>query len=293
MKNKRRDSFIVAVDQRDLVDLSCIDSKIQPSKSSAKHICPNAFKNMVNKIADNFLDDPRDRKFYADNYRCWPPPIFIISVTLIELAVFTYYSIIDGDGSTPKDDLFVYRPDKRQEIWRFAFYMVIHAGWAHLFFNLVIQLLIGLPLEMVHGSVRIGVVYMAGVLAGSLGTSVFDPNVYLLGASGGVYALLSAHLANVVLNYNQMEFGLLRIFGLFVIASTDFGYAVYERYVVKDEYGQTSYVAHFAGAAAGLTLGLVVLKNFEQKLHEQFYWWLSLTIYLGCMISAIIFNVCI
>ena len=71
--------------------------------------------------------------------------------------------------------------------------------WLHLLFNLLVQVLVGLPLEMVHGSLRIGVVYMAGVLAGSLGTSVFDTEVYLVGASGGVYALLAAHLANVLL----------------------------------------------------------------------------------------------
>jgi hypothetical protein len=50
-----------------------------------------------------------------------------------------------------------------------------------------------------------------------LGTSVFDSDVYLVGASGGVYALLAAHLANVVLNYNQMELGMLRLFGIFVV----------------------------------------------------------------------------
>jgi hypothetical protein len=38
--------------------------------------------------------------------------------------------------------------------------------WLHLLFNLLVQVLVGLPLEMVHGSLRIGVVYMAGVLAG-------------------------------------------------------------------------------------------------------------------------------
>lgn len=36
-------------------------------------------------------------------------------------------------------------------------------------------------------------------MTGSLGTSVFDTDVYLVGASGGVYALLAAHLANVLL----------------------------------------------------------------------------------------------
>ena len=34
---------------------------------------------------------------------------------------------------------------------------------------------------------------------GSLGTSLFDMHVYLVGASGGVYALLAAHIANVML----------------------------------------------------------------------------------------------
>ena len=79
------------------------------------------------------------------------------------------------------------------------------------------QLLIGLPLEMVHGSGRIGVVYLAGVLAGSLGTSVFDSQVYLVGASGGVYALLAAHLANVLINYNNMQFGILRLVGVLFV----------------------------------------------------------------------------
>lgn len=53
--------------------------------------------------------------------------------------------------------------------------------------------------------------------SGSLGTSVFDTDVYLVGASGGVYALLAAHLANVLLNYNNMEFGIVRLIGIFVI----------------------------------------------------------------------------
>lgn len=89
--------------------------------------------------------------------------------------------------------------------------MVLHAGWFHLGFNVAVQLLFGLPLEMVHGSSRIACIYFSGVLAGSLGTSIFDPEVYLVGASGGVYALLAAHLANVLLNYHQMRYGVVRL----------------------------------------------------------------------------------
>ncbi|KAH0944814.1 hypothetical protein HN011_008214 [Eciton burchellii] len=127
---------------------------------------------------------------------------------------------VNTSGPVPIDSVFIYRPDKRLELWRFAFYMFLHAGWLHLLFNLGVQVVVGLPLEMVHGSLRIAAVYMAGVLAGSLGTSVFDTDVYLVGASGGVYALLAAHLANVLLNYNNMEFGIVRLIGIFVIASS-------------------------------------------------------------------------
>lgn len=79
---------------------------------------------------------------------------------------------------------------------------------------MLVQLLVGLPLEMVHGGSRVACIYFAGVLAGSLGTSVFDSDVFLVGASGGVYALLAAHLANVMLNYSNMQYGLLRVVGV-------------------------------------------------------------------------------
>lgn len=71
--------------------------------------------------------------------------------------------------SAPLYSLLIYRPDRRHEIWRFVTYMLLHMGWFHLAFNLLIQLLLGLPLEMIHGAGRIAAIYIAGVLAGSLG----------------------------------------------------------------------------------------------------------------------------
>ncbi|KYN28248.1 Protein rhomboid [Trachymyrmex cornetzi] len=262
-----------------------------------------------------------------------------IRCTVSRLGFFTYYTVAMGEvnpsGPVPIDSVFIYRPDKRLELWRFAFYMFLHAGWLHLLFNLGVQVVVGLPLEMVHGSLRIAAVYMAGVLAdmrmstvkfpdmswtrlvifivgqadcselwsgrytdratrcnhkSSLGTSVFDTDVYLVGASGGVYALLAAHLANVLLNYNNMEFGIVRLIGIFVIASADVGFAIYDRYAAEQMGPPVSYVAHLTGALAGLTIGLLVLKNFEQRLHEQLLWWVALGVYAACTIFAIMYN---
>ncbi len=44
-------------------------------------------------------------------------------------------------------------------------------------------------------------VYVSGVVAGSLWTSIFRPTVFLSGSSGGVYALITAHLGTVIMNF--------------------------------------------------------------------------------------------
>ncbi|XP_022916757.1 protein rhomboid isoform X2 [Onthophagus taurus] len=288
MTGKRTRSFKCAVHHRDR----------EVSSENDFHLLlvePTLFTRMVRAVAEEFLTDERDRKYFADQYTCWPPPIFVILITLVELAFFVYYTVTTGEmnssGPVPIDSIFIYRPDRRTEVWRFVLYMMLHAGWLHLGFNLVVQLLVGLPLEMVHGSGRVFVIYMAGVLAGSLGTSVFDTKVCLVGASGGVYALLAAHLANVLLNYVNMQCGILRLLGIFAIASCDVGYAIFSRYNVETLGPPVSYVAHLTGALAGLTIGLLVLKNFEQKLHEQLLWWVALGVYAACTIFAVLFNV--
>ena len=65
--------------------------------------------------------------------------------------------------------------------------------------NLIVQILLGIPLEMVHKWWRVLIIYFAGVIAGSLGTSIADPYVFLVGASGGVYAILLAHISSIIM----------------------------------------------------------------------------------------------
>ncbi|XP_032573718.1 protein rhomboid isoform X3 [Drosophila sechellia] len=304
MSGKRTRSFKCAVHHRDREVCSENDFQLVLNE-------PPLFRKMVHAVAMEILPEERDRKYYADRYTCCPPPFFIILVTLVELGFFVYHSVVTGEaaprGPIPSDSMFIYRPDKRHEIWRFLFYMVLHAGWLHLGFNVAVQLVFGLPLEMVHGSTRIACIYFSGVLAGSLGTSIFDPEVFLVGASGGVYALLAAHLANVLLNYHQMRYGVIKLLHILVFVSFDFGFAIYARYAGDElqlgsssEFlaidqtetpGAVSYVAHLAGAIAGLTIGLLVLKSFEQKLHEQLLWWIALGTYLALVVFAIAFNI--
>ncbi len=45
--------------------------------------------------------------------------------------------------------------------------LLLLLSWWHLVFNVVVQLLVGAPLEMKHGPIRIATIYMSGVLAGT------------------------------------------------------------------------------------------------------------------------------
>ena len=54
-----------------------------------------------------------------------------------------------------------------------------------------------------------------------LSTSVLDPEVGLLGASGGVYSLLAGHLANLVINFNSQALGPVRLVATLAVASLE------------------------------------------------------------------------
>ncbi|KAH8234619.1 hypothetical protein KR032_000736 [Drosophila birchii] len=211
-----------------------------------------------------------------------PPPVFIVLASLLEIVVFVCVGC-----EPPEDSLLVYRPDQRLQLWRFLSYALLHASWRHLGFNVLTQLLFGLPLELVHGSLRTGIIYMAGVLAGSLGTSVVDSEVYLVGASGGVYALLAAQLASLLLNFGQMRHGVVQLMAVIVFVVCDLGYSFYTRELEVQHLQarpSVSYIAHMTGALAGISVGLLLLRQLDGGLRPRPLRWLALGVW--CLFSA-------
>ncbi|XP_047579769.1 rhomboid-related protein 2 isoform X4 [Lutra lutra] len=158
----------------------------------------------VHRVVSKWMLPEKVRRTYLERANCLPPPVFIISVSLAELAVFIYYAVWKPQKQWITLDTgilespFTYNPKKREQAWRFVSYMLVHAGVQHIVGNLIMQLALGIPLEMVHKGLRVGLVYLAGVIAGSLASSIFDPLKYLVGASGGVYALMGGYFMNVL-----------------------------------------------------------------------------------------------
>ncbi|CAH0549002.1 unnamed protein product [Brassicogethes aeneus] len=230
---------------------------------------------------------------YEDEYSCIPPPVGMIIISLMEIVMFCVDEASKFDStrsaSGPTAYWFIYDPDNRKEVWRYITYMFVHVGVLHLTVNLLVQILLGIPLEMVHRWWRVLIVYFAGILAGSLFTSIVDPTVRLAGASGGVYALMTAHVATIIMNWNEMSFPLGQLLVFLIVAASDIGTAIYNRYVLDIE-EHIGYAAHFAGAVVGLLVGINVLRNLSVNRTEKIIWHISIVLYVLLMGICIVWN---
>lgn len=158
-----------------------------------------------------------------------------------------------------------YTPLHRHEIWRYLTCMFVHEDVFHILSNVFVQLLVGIPLELVHSSWRVVIVYTAGVIGGTLGASVCNPTRSLIGASGGDFALVAAFIPTLILNWREIKDRLLYC-ALFTIL---FIFLMLPQLLFKNE--NVSQKAHMFGAIAGTLVGTLVLKNlkvedFERKL---------------------------
>ncbi|XP_047920586.1 rhomboid-related protein 3 isoform X1 [Anser cygnoides] len=282
MSNKRSNSFRQAILQ---------GNRRLCSKALLEETGLSLSQRLIRHVAYETLPREIDRKWYYDSYTCCPPPWFMITITIVEVAFFLYNGVVlDRFVLQVTHPLYLknallYHPQLRAQAWRIE----------HLGLNVVLQLLVGVPLEMVHGAARISFVYVAGVVAGSLAVSVADMTAPVVGSSGGVYALVSAHLANIVMNWSGMkcQFKLLRMAVALICMSFEFGRAVWLRFhpSAYPPCPHPSFMAHLGGVMVGITLGVIILRNYEQRLQDQTLWWIFLSIYLIFVVFAIFWNI--
>ncbi|KAK6052481.1 peptidase, S54 family [Cooperia oncophora] len=211
---------------------------------TSKEAQSSQVKRALYYIADQVIT-PQQRvevHSYIDEYTCCPPPLFILTITIVEMAVFFYYYYTER--IPPGEDIFtfcagchvdnhigplLFAPKLRAQVWRFLTYALLHAGLLHLLGNMVVQIVIGVPLEIVHKPWRIGPLYLMAVLTGALLQYTLDPAVYVVGASAGVYALLTAHLANIFINWAEMPYHWVRLALISIFLTFDIGSAIFRR----------------------------------------------------------------
>lgn len=235
-----------------------------------------------------------DKRSYLHEYKCCPPALFMVTAAIVEIGVFIFYAYDMGVPITPNAPAplyspLIYNPYRRYEAWRYISYALIHSGYMHLTMNLVMQTILGLLLELVHGWWRVGLIYMSGVLAGSLSQSLAMPRAYLAGASGGVYAIVYAHLGNLLLNWSEMEFRWLQLVICLGLSVGDISIALWDTYGSATP-SNTGHLAHLGGAIAGVLVGIYVLRNLKKRRWERYCWWVALVLYFLLIGAGVILN---
>lgn len=160
-----------------------------------------------------------------------------------------------------KDHLAIYIPPSDEtRWWTFFSASLVHSDSAHLWSNMVPLMTLGLLVEILHGTLPAALVFWLGGTTGTLMESVWwvpEPNVQtrLLGSSGGVFALVAAQLAHLLLNWGQVAFRVTYLVGvlcyialLIALAALDDGYSV-------------AHAAHWFAFVQGLFIGLIALQN--------------------------------
>jgi membrane associated rhomboid family serine protease len=101
------------------------------------------------------------------------------------------------------------------EVWRLVTSGFLHAGLAHILFNMYALYILGSMLEPAVGRLRFALIYFVSLLAGSFGALLLQPVGYTVGASGAIFGLMGA--AVVIMRnrgINPMESGLGLIIGI-------------------------------------------------------------------------------
>ncbi len=80
----------------------------------------------------------------------------------------------------------------QHEYWRIFTSGFLHAGFFHIFVNMLSLWFIGQMLEPAIGRVNFAAVYLASLFAGSFGALLFQPDALTIGASGAIFGVFGA-----------------------------------------------------------------------------------------------------
>jgi membrane associated rhomboid family serine protease len=142
--------------------------------------------------------------------------------------------------------------------------LFIHMGPVHLLGNLVFLLIFGLPAERVMGPWRFGLLFLAGGALANLAAALLmgAPARAIIGASGGVSAVIGAYLAlfpnarlgvvvplGVWLEFIKVPAALL--IGLWALLQLGFTF-------MGPRFGAVAWWAHLAGFALGLAYAITL-----------------------------------
>ncbi|NXI51646.1 RHBL1 protein, partial [Chloroceryle aenea] len=222
------------------------------------------YKRFVRYVAYEILPCEMDRRWYFYQHRTCPPPVFMAAVTLTQIIVFLCYGarlnkwVLQTYHPEYMKSPLVYHPGHRARAWRFLTYMFMHVGLEQLGFNALLQLMIGVPLEMVHGILRISFLYLAGVLAGGGRTVPIGPCHQPQGGHRDMHPQISGGCPQMLATCSRSH---------------------------------PSLSASLGPGGWGGNAALTILRSYEESLQDQCGWWVLLLSYGTFLLFAVFWNI--
>lgn len=162
--------------------------------------------------------------------------------------------------------------DYSPQIYTIFTSMFIHAGFAHIFGNMIVFFFIGTALEERIGGKKFIIIYLLSGICGALAHSFTDlgSSIPLVGASGAIFGIMGA----LVFAYPRDEVVMPIPLGFFMILRrvkvvyAVLLFAVLETIIVfLDVQDQTAHFAHLGGLIGGFILAAILLKG--RKTHTE------------------------
>mmetsp|Transcript_16954 Transcript_16954/g.36729 ORF Transcript_16954/g.36729 Transcript_16954/m.36729 type:complete len:456 (-) Transcript_16954:389-1756(-) len=173
----------------------------------------------------------------------------------------------------------------RAEVWRWWTYQFTHVSCSHVLSNTLMVVILGIPLEGLEGTFKIWLMFTVGVIGGAACYSISDTHAYVVGASGGCYALLGMHFGDLILNWREKKFRLATLAVLIVVAAVDIS-----AYILGTTPSKSSHAAHVGGALAGIFISLAIGKNLKVRKWERLVVGIVAYITLAVMIFVIVWT---
>jgi membrane associated rhomboid family serine protease len=229
-------------------------------------------------------------------------PLFLVGISLLQILRFVSFCFFGDPEDAPTATSPIAGPewtwyrttsnfpecqDLRGEWWRLLSHQTVHAGYEHLAFNVLMQIIFGMPVNLVHGNLRFGLIYELGVIGGAIAFATMGGGGgALVGCSGGVYCIIGMMVAEIIINWDVSSKGLMNHWTRLVIIAIVLIVDFYLYFFERSE--STSYSAHIGGFAVGMLIGILTLDNIEVSWFEK---WLLMPItqVLGTKRSGFIF----
>ena len=180
-----------------------------------------------------------------------PTPV-VLAIIAINVVVFF---LEDFGRSASVVDRYALQPDlihQQSQYYRAFTAMWLHANFVHIFFNMIVLLIVGPAVEVLLGKVRFVVLYLLAGLGGSVCSYLLGPHTeYGLGASGAIMGVLGAYVVIGLRRRLPVAPVVLLLFVNFLIGFT----------------GDIDWRAHLGGVLTGA--GLALLYDYAGGLRDR------------------------